>query len=178
MSTGSRTGAWAPIRRPHRPPRPRACSRRTCRPRLRAGHVRRTRLLRRLRADRDHRIVSVVAPPGYGKTSFLVQLTTSGTDPVAWLTVDDTDHDPVVVLGHLAAALDVQRGTAPAVDVTGLVTGAHMSSLTIVARLLGALRARAVLVLIIIDDVHRMSGRRELRRPAQLISHGAGRRAW
>jgi LuxR family transcriptional regulator, maltose regulon positive regulatory protein len=48
------------------------------RPRARAGTVRRSALLDRLAAGDPRRIVSVVAPPGYGKTTLLSQWTESG----------------------------------------------------------------------------------------------------
>ena len=75
-------------------------------PRHRPGMVHRTRVLRRLRAAGERRVVSFVAPPGYGKTSVLVQWATRDRRPVAWLTADDGDNDPVVFLTYLAAAID------------------------------------------------------------------------
>ena len=48
-------------------------------PRTRPGTVRRTRTLRRLRAARNRRVVKVLAPPGYGKTSLVAQW--AGGDP-------------------------------------------------------------------------------------------------
>ena len=47
-----------------------------------------------------------MAPPGYGKTSLLVQWATEDSRPVAWLTADDSDSDPVVFLTDLATAID------------------------------------------------------------------------
>ena len=54
----------------------------------------------------DRPVVSIVAPPGYGKSSLLVQWATEGSAPVAWLTADDSDNDPVVFLTDLATAVD------------------------------------------------------------------------
>ena len=45
-------------------------------PRRHAGVLRRTRLLRQLRSTRDRPVISIVAPPGYGKSSLLVQWAT------------------------------------------------------------------------------------------------------
>ena len=75
-------------------------------PRRHVGTLRRTRLLRQLRSARDRPVISMVAPPGYGKSSLLVQWATEDSAPVAWLTADDTDSDPVVFLTDLAAAID------------------------------------------------------------------------
>ncbi len=68
--------------------------------------VPRRRILRRLRAAPDRRLVSIVAPPGYGKTTLLAQWATDGPREAAWLTLDDFDNDPGVFLGYLAATLD------------------------------------------------------------------------
>ena len=75
-------------------------------PRRHVGTLRRTRLLRQLRSARDRPVISIVAPPGYGKTSLLVQWATEDSRPVAWLTADDSDNDPVVFLTDLALAID------------------------------------------------------------------------
>ena len=68
--------------------------------------VRRTRVLDRLDTDRDRPIVSVVAPPGYGKTTLLTQWAERSTARVAWLSVDEGDNDPESLLAYAAAALD------------------------------------------------------------------------
>ena len=75
-------------------------------PRRHVGMLRRTRLLRQLRSAGDRPVISVVAPPGYGKSSLLVQWATEDSRPVAWLTADDSDSDPVAFLTDLAAAID------------------------------------------------------------------------
>ena len=65
--------------------------------------VHRSRILQRLRAARDARIVSVVAPAGYGKTTVLAQLAAGLPGRVAWVTVDAAPNDAIVLL-------DVCRG--------------------------------------------------------------------
>ena len=78
-------------------------------PQRHVGTLRRTRLLRQLRSASDRPVISIVAPPGYGKSSLLVQWATEHSGAVAWLTADDTDSDPVVFLTDLAAAIDRSR---------------------------------------------------------------------
>jgi LuxR family maltose regulon positive regulatory protein len=68
--------------------------------------VPRTALLERLDAAGTARLVSVVAPPGYGKTTLLAQWAERRVGRVAWITVDGRDNDPAVLLTYLAAALD------------------------------------------------------------------------
>jgi LuxR family maltose regulon positive regulatory protein len=71
-----------------------------------AGAVSRTALVNRLRADLGARAVSVVAPAGYGKTTLLAQWAARDDRWFAWIALDRRDNDPVVLLRHLAAALD------------------------------------------------------------------------
>jgi LuxR family maltose regulon positive regulatory protein len=75
-------------------------------PRLRPGIVPRTALVERLLATPAAPIICVVGPPGYGKTTLLVQWANRSGRRVAWVTVDQHDNDPVVLLAYLAVALD------------------------------------------------------------------------
>jgi LuxR family maltose regulon positive regulatory protein len=70
------------------------------------GAVPRTPLLNRLRTQpATTRLVTIVAPPGYGKTTLLTQWAARDDRPFAWLSVDAHDADPLVLLRHLAVAL-------------------------------------------------------------------------
>jgi LuxR family transcriptional regulator, maltose regulon positive regulatory protein len=75
-------------------------------PDVRRGSVSRTALVNRLRAAGAFPTVVVVAPAGYGKTTVLAQWAAKDARPFAWLSIDERDNDPVVLLRHLAAALD------------------------------------------------------------------------
>ncbi len=68
--------------------------------------VSRTALLDRLRALSTVPVLSVAAPPGYGKTALLRQWAEAAPDHVAWLSLEREDNDPAVLLAYIAAALD------------------------------------------------------------------------
>src|SRR6185312_1315864 len=74
-------------------------------PAPRTGTVSRTGLVNRLRASTSAAVATVVAPAGYGKTTLLAQWAARDNRRFAWVTVDDRDNDPVVLLRHVAAAL-------------------------------------------------------------------------
>jgi LuxR family maltose regulon positive regulatory protein len=76
------------------------------RPTIRPGVVARPQLLARLRAARAVPTVAVVAPAGYGKTTLLALWAQADDRPFAWLSLDPHDNDPIVLLTHLAVALD------------------------------------------------------------------------
>jgi LuxR family transcriptional regulator, maltose regulon positive regulatory protein len=76
------------------------------RPVLRPGTVRRASLIERLARGDPRPIVSVVAPPGYGKTTLLSQWAERNGQAFAWVSVDEADNDPKVLLSYVAEALD------------------------------------------------------------------------
>jgi LuxR family maltose regulon positive regulatory protein len=76
------------------------------RPLMRPGTVRRSLLLDRLMRDDSVPIVSVVAPAGYGKTTLLSQWAERNGQAFAWVSVEEPDNDPRVLLTYIAKALD------------------------------------------------------------------------
>ena len=68
--------------------------------------VRRPSLIDRLARDDCGPIVSVVAPAGYGKTTLLSQWAERDGQAFAWVSVDEADNDPKVLLTYVAEALD------------------------------------------------------------------------
>src|SRR5215813_1993103 len=73
-------------------------------PEPRPGCVKRTALVNRLRASRAP-VVTIVAPAGYGKTTVLAQWMERDARPWAWVTIDERDDDPILLLHAVAAAL-------------------------------------------------------------------------
>jgi len=81
------------------------------------GSVPRTALVNRLRAAGAFPTVLVTGPAGYGKTTLLSQWAARDARPFAWVSVDERDNDPFVLLKHVAAALHrVEPLGAPVVD--------------------------------------------------------------
>ena len=138
-------------------------------PHQRPGMVRRTRVLRRLRAAGECRVISFVAPPGYGKTSALVQWASHDPRRVAWLTADDGDNDPVVLLTYLAAAIDRLAPLDP--GIFDAIASPAVPDRAVVGRLLAAVSGRAEPILLAIDDAHRITGQACLDALAELITY-------
>jgi len=76
------------------------------RPVMRPGTVRRASLIEKLAREDPRPIVSVVSPPGYGKTTLLSQWAERNGQAFAWVSVDEQDNDPKVLLTYVAKALD------------------------------------------------------------------------
>ncbi len=80
-------------------------------PPLPDGMVERPRLLARF--DPHARVVLVVAPPGFGKTTLVAQWAESAPDPLAWISVDLLDESPESFWCHVIEAV---RSVVPDVD--------------------------------------------------------------
>jgi LuxR family maltose regulon positive regulatory protein len=123
-------------------------------PRGRPEHVLRDELLAVLRDGRSRKLTLVAAPPGFGKTTLLAQWATESTTPVAWLSVDDEDNDPVRFFAHLIVAI---RTAAPTVGKRALaaqrVPGAGTVEV-VLPLLLNELTALKSDVALVIDDYH------------------------
>jgi len=68
--------------------------------------VARTGVVERLLASDGVPVVCVVAPAGYGKTTLLTQWAERTARRVGWVSVDQRDNDPAVLLTYIGAALD------------------------------------------------------------------------
>jgi LuxR family maltose regulon positive regulatory protein len=72
----------------------------------RAGTVRRSLLIERLARGDPRPVVRVVAPAGYGKTTLLAQWAERNGQAFAWVSLDERDNDPRVLLTYVAEALN------------------------------------------------------------------------
>src|SRR3954470_3136576 len=116
--------------------------------------IRRTGLVEQLNNARDTPIVMFCAGPGYGKTTALAQWAQSSEQrPFAWVSVDQHDNDPVVLLTYVAVALDrvvsIDNGVFEALASPGASVEA-----TVVPRLGAALAGVDPPVVLGLDDVH------------------------
>jgi LuxR family maltose regulon positive regulatory protein len=139
-------------------------------PAPRAGIIERVRLIRLLTAEPGAAIVSIVAPPGYGKTLLLADWAAREPRPVAWLTLDDHDNDPAIFLSYLAAALDRIESIDSSI-MSAIVAPRRRILSTAVPRLAFELHRWGRPALIVLDDVHRLVDRTCLEALAELLDH-------
>src|SRR6201987_2463450 len=128
------------------------------RPLIRPGAVRRALLIERLGRGDPRPIVSVVAPPGYGKTTLLSQWAERNGQAFAWVSVDDRDNDPKVLLAYVARALDAVQPVAARVF-EALASPVSSVPGSVVPRLGTALASMTTPVALVLDDVHLLHDR-------------------
>jgi LuxR family transcriptional regulator, maltose regulon positive regulatory protein len=117
----------------------------------------RSQLIERLRPEAGVKLTVVAAPAGAGKSTLLAAWREVEIDtcPVAWLTLDRGDNDPVVLWSYLLAAL---RGVVP--DLGGRsspeVVGAAGIQDSVLPQLINGLAAAGEVALVL-DDFHQLS---------------------
>ena len=122
-------------------------------PVMRPGTVVRSLLIEQLAGGDARPIVSVVAPAGYGKTTLLAQWAGRNGQAFGWVSVDEKDNDPKVLLRYVAAALDaVEPISGRVFDALGSPGSSVPGS--VVPRLGTAFAAMTAPVVLVLDDVH------------------------
>lgn len=61
-------------------------------------------------------ILGVHAPAGYGKTSFVVQWASRSTAPIVWVTCDESDNDPLVLMASILAGIEQSGAGASSLE--------------------------------------------------------------
>ena len=112
----------------------------------------RPQLLDRLTAASSVPVVALVAPPGYGKTTLLAHWVEQDPRPVVWLSADQHDNDPAVLLTYLAVALDRVEPIDPRVFGALAAPGTSLLA-TVVPRLGADLASAAHPLVVVIDDL-------------------------
>ena len=128
------------------------------RPVPRPGIVPRSSLIERLARGGSSPIVSVVAPAGYGKTTLFSQWAERNGQAFAWVSVDEGDNDPKVLLTYVAEALDaVEPIDGRVFDALASPAGSAPGS--VISLLSSAFRSMTVPVVLVLDDVHVLRNR-------------------
>ena len=123
------------------------------RPLVRPGSIRRSSLIKRLVRGDPGPVVSVVAPAGYGKTTLLSQWAERNGQAFAWVSVDDGDNDPKVLLTYVAEALHAVEPVGARVF-DALASPASSVPGSVMPRLGRAFSSMTSPVALVLDDVH------------------------
>jgi LuxR family transcriptional regulator, maltose regulon positive regulatory protein len=134
----------------------------------RPGFVARPRLAETLGGG----LVLVCAPAGFGKTTLLADWLRSGGRPVAWLSLDAGDNDPVRFWRHVVAALDRARpGTGQRVaPLLGSPPSSFEGLVTALINELAAHHGENEIVLVL-DDYHLVNAQQVHASLAFLLEH-------
>jgi LuxR family maltose regulon positive regulatory protein len=123
-------------------------------PPLRAERVTRRRLQAQLATALHVPLTLVIAPAGWGKTTVLSDWVQQLSCPVAWLSLDQGDNDPVHFLAYLSAALDILQPGCSAPAFAMLRTPQPPPAEAVLTPLINALATLDTDVVLVLDDYH------------------------
>jgi LuxR family maltose regulon positive regulatory protein len=115
-------------------------------------------------------IVFLSAGPGWGKTTLLAEWASRSRRPFAWVSVDEHDNDPILLLTYVATALNRLSPLDPAVFDALATPGASVEA-KVVPRLGAALASIDRPVVLALDDLHLLHDRHCLDALAALTRH-------
>ncbi|MCB0012079.1 MAG: NACHT domain-containing protein [Anaerolineales bacterium] len=128
-------------------------------PRARPVLVPRPHLIEKLNQGIRHKLTLISAPAGFGKTTLVSEWIAEEGWPTAWLSIDESDADPIRFLTYFVAAL--QR-VAPEVGKTilaGLASPQPPPVASILTTLLNEIATMPQEILFILDDYHRLEAK-------------------
>ena len=118
--------------------------------------------------DRQADVVTVTAPSGYGKSTFVADLAFMSDRPTAWIALTSAEDHPAVLLSHVAVAMDEIEPVAPGCGAALWARSPTIGSPGV--QLFGAMLAARRPFMLVLDDVHQLVGRDALDCLAMLVS--------
>jgi LuxR family transcriptional regulator, maltose regulon positive regulatory protein len=115
-------------------------------------------------------VIFVSAGQGWGRTTLLTQWASRSQRPFAWVSVDERDNDPIVLLTYVAVAVDRVSPLDPTVFDALASAGVSVEA-TVVPRLGAALATVREPVVLVLDDVHLLDNPACLDAVASLTRH-------
>ncbi len=116
--------------------------------------VARRRLLTRLDEASSTEFTLICTPPGFGKTALLAEWVHHIPDPVAWVSLDSNDGDPIRFWRYIAAALEPTCVSISAQLAPLLVGPETLPVQHLVAKLVNALVNQPERIVLVLDDYH------------------------
>ncbi len=140
-------------------------------PPFRPNIVLRSRLIERLNEGLQRKLVLVSAAAGFGKTTLVSEWASVCERPVAWLSLDEGDNDPLRFLTYLVAAVqkvapDIGAGVAAL-----LQSPRPPPTESILTTLINEIAAIAVNFILVLDDYHTIDAKTVDQALTFLIEH-------
>jgi LuxR family maltose regulon positive regulatory protein len=123
-------------------------------PRLRPDFLPRSHLVGRLEEATTRECVLVSTPAGFGKTTLLASWARSAARPVAWLSLDGDDNDPVRFWRYVVSALERVQPGLGGQALALLDAPAQPTPKAVVTALVNELAARPGELVLVLDDYH------------------------
>lgn len=135
--------------------------------------VARPRLVEQVEAGvrQNHRLTLVSAPPGFGKTTLVGEWLGGRLLPVAWLSLDEADNDPLRFMQYLVAALQQVDETVGQATLLALQSPQMPPVQGLVIPLINDLNASDTPLALVLDDYHLVASAPVQQAVAFLLEH-------
>ena len=140
-------------------------------PPVRERWVARTRLLQKLNAVSNQKLILICAPAGYGKTTLLSQWVNLRNEPVGWLSLDEGDNDITQFIRYFLAAIQEIDPNVGALIPEMLQPPRPLSGSAIWIVLINDLAASEKEFIIILDDYQEVENQAVHEALGYLIEH-------
>lgn len=142
-----------------------------CIPRANPSTILRERMLEKLDHALERMLTLVVAPMGYGKTTAVYEWVEKSGLQAAWLSLDESDNDPIVFWKYICAAMEkILPGVANDVQYT-FSSYQLMEANVPVNILIDRLAQHGGKVALVIDDLHTISNAQILKGISHLLEY-------
>ena len=135
------------------------------RPRRRADLISRPRLLKLIEEQLERKLLLVIAPAGYGKTSLLIDLAHNAEAPFCWYSVGELEQDFHRFVAYFVAAIERQHPTFGAESQAALqnLMAGNSQVEQLIATIVNEIYEQVVgQLFIVIDDYHLVNGCAEI----------------
>lgn len=140
-------------------------------PATRTNLVQRPRLLALLDEGAKYSLTLVSAPAGFGKSTLLAEWTKQASTPVAWLSLDSGDNDPVRFLAYFIAAIEhIYSGVGSSAQKM-LRASQQLPVQTVLVALISAIEALSEPFVLVLDDYQFISTQQIHAGVAYLLDH-------
>src|SRR5512137_2204756 len=139
----------------------------------RPGLVPRPRLIERLNEGlpSGRRLTLISASAGFGKTTLVSEWVASCGQPVAWLSLDEGDHDPIRFLTYLVAALQMIAANTGSRVLSVLQSPQPPSTESILTTLINEITTIPDNFIFVLDDYHMIDSKPVDNALAFLLEH-------
>jgi len=140
-------------------------------PSIRPELVSRPRLIKQLNDGLHRKLTLISAPAGFGKTTLVSEWVADCGRPVAWLSLDERDNDPVRFISYLVASLQTIKAEISGELLTALQTPQPPQSEAILTILLNQISVIPEHFLLVLDDYHSIDSQLVDQSLAFLVEH-------
>lgn len=140
-------------------------------PSPRSGFVPRPRLIQRLEAGFRGKLTLLSAPAGFGKTTLLGEGISTLNHPVAWVSLDKDDNDPLRFWSHFIAALQTVHAGLGQDAFSALRASQKPHIESILASLINETAEMTEDITIVLDDYHMIEAEPVQRAMVFLLKH-------